>query len=56
MKYIIEYQDQFNRWRRYGETHSEINAYQTTQNLAKRTGKKYRLVDEKRNLIDLIVH
>ena len=55
MKYIIEYQDQFNRWRRYGESHSEINAYQTTQNLAKRTGKKYRLIDERKNLIDLIV-
>ena len=54
MKVIIEYQDHFGRWRRYGESHHEASAYRPASARAASTGKRYRLVDEGGNLLDLI--
>ena len=54
MKYIIQYQDQFFTWRRYGESYSRIGAYNTAVQRTKTTKKRHRLVDKKGNLIDLI--
>ena len=54
MKIRIERQDQFFLWRTYGTSHNHGNAYRTAKQLAKSTGKRHRLVDEKGNLLDLI--
>jgi len=50
----IQWQDQFGRWQHYGIYHHEPSAFKTAQQLAKRTGKRHRLVDGNGNLLDLI--
>ena len=54
MKVIIEYQDQFGRWRRYGESHHEASAYRSAAAKASSTGKRFRLIDGNGNLLDII--
>jgi len=54
MKVIIEYQDIFGKWRRYGEMNHQANAYRTAAARAKSTGKRHRLVDTSGSLLDLV--
>ena len=54
MKIIIEYQDQFSKWRRYGMKHSQLDAFRTAQNRAHQTGVRHRLIDEYGCLVDLV--
>ncbi|QNI62101.1 hypothetical protein [Synechococcus sp. TAK9802] len=54
MKFVLQYQDQHNRWQRWGEKHNEGDAYRTAKARAKATGKRFRIVDGNGNLIDLV--
>ena len=54
MKVFIQYQDQFGRWHPYQTKHNERDAYRTAESRARTTGKRYRLVDENGNLLDLV--
>ena len=54
MKIYVQYQNQFYKWLPYGSFHTELNAYTIATARAKATKKRFRLVDEKNNLIDLI--
>ena len=54
MKVIIKYQDQVRRWWRYQECNNVLSAYRTAESRAAATGKRFKLVDIKDNLIDLI--
>ena len=54
MKVFIQYQDQFGRWHPYQTKHNERDAYRTAESRAKSTGKRYRLVDQNGNLLDLV--
>jgi len=54
MKYVLQYQDQFGRWHRYQEKHSEGDAFRTAKARAKATGKRFRIVDADGRLLDLV--
>ena len=54
MKFVLQYQDQFGSWKRWGEKHNEGDAYRTAKARAKATGKRFRIVDGSGNLIDLV--
>ena len=54
MKFVLQYQDQHNRWQRWGEKHNEGDAYRTAKARAKATGKRFRIVDGNGNLVDLV--
>ena len=54
MKLVMQYQDQFGFWKRCDEKHNEGDAYRTAKARAKVTGKRFRIVDGNRNLIDLV--
>ena len=54
MKVFVQYQDQFGHWRPYQTKHNERDALRTAQSRAKSTGKRYRLIDENGNLLDLV--
>jgi len=54
MKINIEYQDQFGYWKHYQTKHNEADAYRTAQSRANSTGKRHRLIDENRNILDII--
>lgn len=54
MKIYIQYQDIFHRWKPYGQFHNQLNAYTIAKSRAKSTGKRFRIVDQNHNLIDLI--
>ena len=54
MKVIIQYQDQFGQWKRYGMSHHEPSAYKTAKTRAERYGVRYRLVDENGRVLDII--
>jgi len=53
-RFIIQWQDQFGRWQRYGEQHNQASAFRTAQARARSTGKRHRLVDEDGHLLDLL--
>ncbi len=53
MKFYIQYQDQFRKWRSYQLQHGQTSAWNTASNRARSTGKRHRLVDEDGNLLDL---
>ena len=53
-KFIIQWQDQFGKWQQYQTVHHEGNAYQIAKQRARSTGKRHRLVDGDRRLLDLI--
>ena len=53
-RFIIQWQDQFGRWQRYGERHHEASAFRTAQARARSTGKRHRLVDGQGNLLDIL--
>ena len=50
----IEYQDQFGHWHHYQTMHHEANAFRTAQQRARSTGKRYRLMDGNRHVLDII--
>ena len=54
MKFVLQYQDQFGSWKRWGEKHNEGDAYRTAKARAKATSKRFRIVDGNERLIDLI--
>lgn len=54
MKYVLQYQDQFGSWKRWGEKHNEGDAYRTAKTRARATGKRFRIVDGEGSLIDLV--
>ena len=54
MKIFVEWQDQFNRWQRYGYYHNDLTAYTVANSRAKSTGKRHRLITENRSLLDII--
>jgi hypothetical protein len=54
MKFVLQYQDQFGSWKRWGEKHNEGDAYRTAKARAKATGKRFRIVDGNGNLVDLV--
>ena len=51
---VLQYQDQFGSWKRWGEKHNEGDAYRTAKARAKATGKRFRIVDGNGNLVDLV--
>ena len=53
MKFIIQWQDIFFKWRVYQTQHGQSSAYRTAQQRAKQTGKKHRIIDGDGNLVDL---
>lgn len=53
-KVIIEWQNKFGGWSRFQEQHHEPSAYKTAKQSAKRTGKRHRLVDAYRSVLDII--
>ena len=53
-KIDIQHQDQFGRWRHLQTKHTEGDAYRSAANRTRSTGKRHRLVDQDRTLLDLI--
>jgi len=53
MKYIIEYQDQFFKWLRYGEQHGLTSACSTAKGRSIQTGKKFRVRDDTGSLVEI---
>lgn len=54
MKIYVQYQDQWGHWKSYTTKHNEADAYRVAVNHARTTGKRMRLVDEDRRLLDLV--
>ena len=50
----IQWQDQHGYWKPYGTYHHEASTRKFAQQLAKRTGKRHRLVDGNGKLLDLL--
>jgi hypothetical protein len=50
----IQWQDFQGRWQHYGTYHHEPSAFRYAQQIAKRTGKRHRLVDGDGHLLDLV--
>jgi hypothetical protein len=55
MKVFIQYQDQFGHWKQYQMKSNEQDAFRSAQKRASSTGIRHRLVDEKGNLLDLLI-
>ena len=55
MKFVLQYQDQFGSWKRWGEKHNEGDAYRTAKARVKARGKRFRTVNAHGNLIDLVI-
>ena len=53
MKYIIEWQDQFKKYHKFQEKTNEADARRVMTRKAA-DGRRYKLTDEKGNLLDLI--
>ena len=53
-KIHMEYQDQWGYWKHYGTYHHQASTYRYARQLAIRNGKRFRLVDDKGNLLDLV--
>ena len=54
MKFVLQYQNQFGAWKRWGEKHNEGDTYRPAKARAKATGKRFRIVDGNDNPIDLM--
>ena len=52
-KIYIEYQDQFEYWKQYQTKNNERDAYRTANTRAQQTGKRHRIVDEERRVLDI---
>ena len=53
-KVIIQLQDQFGNWQHYKTMQHQPSSFRTAQNRASKQNRRYRLVDDSRNLLDLI--
>ncbi len=53
-KVIIQWQDQFGNWQHYTTMHHQPSAFRTAQNRASNQNRRYRLIDDFGNLIDVI--
>ena len=53
-KVSIQFCDQFGYWKHLRTSHHEPTARKEASNRAKSTGKRFRIVDQNHNLIDLI--
>ena len=54
MSINIEWQDQQGNWHHYQTKHNQADAYRVAQRRAESTGKRYRLVDDTGQLLDLL--
>ena len=54
MKVIIEWQDRWHYWHKFQTCNHLQSAYKTAKFRAKNTNKRYRLVDERGRLLDLV--
>ena len=54
MKVIIEWQDRWHYWHKFQTCHHLQSEYKTAKFRAKNTNKRYRLVDERGRLLDLV--
>ena len=54
MKIYVQFQTQHHDWRPYGTFNTELSAYKIAKARAKATRRRFRLVDEDKNLLDLI--
>ena len=52
-KIYIEYQDHFGHWRQYQTKNNERDAFRTANARAQQTGKRHRIVDEDRLVLDI---
>jgi len=52
-KIFIEYQDQFGFWKQFQTKHNERDAYRVASARAQQTGKRHRIVDEDRRILDI---
>ncbi|MCS5706910.1 hypothetical protein NZK27_11980 [Synechococcus sp. FGCU-3] len=50
----IEWQDQFGRWHHYQTKQNQADAYRVATRRASSTGNRYRLVDDRGTLLDLL--
>ena len=50
----IEWQDQFGRWHHYQTKQNQAYAYRVAQRRVESTGKRHRLIEKGRGLIDLV--
>jgi len=53
-KYKIQVRNQFGGWQHYQTIHHLPSASRTAQSKASQSGKKYRIIDEDGNLVDLL--
>tara|TARA_Y100001970_G_C14259119_1_gene878130 strand:+ start:9755 stop:9928 length:174 start_codon:yes stop_codon:yes gene_type:complete len=53
-KIIIQWQDQFGSWQHYTTMHHQPSAFKSIQKRATIQNRRYRLLDENGNLLDLI--
>ena len=53
MKMFVEYQNYAYQWLRYGNYHNSINAYKVALAQAKAKKTRVRIVDERRQLLDI---
>ena len=51
---VIEYQSQNGRWHRYQQLHNSQDAFRVASRRAQSTGKRHRIVDDNKNLVDII--
>jgi len=51
--FVLEWQDQHYRWRRFGVFNGRVTAYRTAEHRTRSTQKKHRLLDADGALVDL---
>jgi hypothetical protein len=51
---VIYWQDQHGNWHHHQTKQNQADAYRVAQRRTESTGKRHRLVDRSRNLLDLI--
>jgi hypothetical protein len=54
MSFVIEFQDQNGRWHRYQQLHSAQDAFRVASRRTQSTGKRHRIVDDNKKLVDII--
>ncbi len=54
MTFAIEFQDQNGLWHRYQQLHNAQDAFRVASRRAQGTGKRHRIVDSNKNLMDII--
>jgi len=54
MKILIEVQDKFGNWRRYGESHNQSSSYRFLSQKSSSTEKRFRMIDTNGRILDII--